>query len=190
MGKIRRGIFSRLSTQAMDKISLHPVSLEHISFLHRWYNTPHVQAFYSLRSWTEEEVLQKFYPQFLQETPVFGSIVLLNHMPIGYVQYYSLEDFPWQGIDPLPSAAGLDLFIGESKWVGKGIGAQIVSFVLKQKIWPSFSLCLVDPDVRNLASIRMFEKCGFERFKTIDTQDALQRRARLHLMKIDKREEQ
>ncbi|MCX6989979.1 MAG: hypothetical protein NTX49_02775 [Chlamydiae bacterium] len=43
-------------------ISFQPLQQEDFSLMHMWFNRPHVQQFYSLRSWQEMEVLEKLKP--------------------------------------------------------------------------------------------------------------------------------
>jgi RimJ/RimL family protein N-acetyltransferase len=45
----------------------------------------------------------------------------------------------------------------------------------------------VDPDIRNEASMRLFQKCGFIEHKQIDTKDALKQPVTLQLL-MKKRE--
>jgi hypothetical protein len=39
-----------------------PLEEGHFSLIHQWFNNLHVQAFYSLRSWTLEDVAKKLTP--------------------------------------------------------------------------------------------------------------------------------
>lgn len=70
-----------------------------ISLLHQWFNMPHVQAFYSLRSWTEDEVIAKLTPYISREKSVSGFMILLDENPIGYLQSYKVSDYPWPDQD-------------------------------------------------------------------------------------------
>ena len=167
-------------------IHFRQVTKEDIPLMHLWFNEPHVQKFYSLRSWTKSEVLDKLLPTIELNKPLFGFIVLFEGIPIGYLQYCKVKDFPWpeQEFSPkfVENAAGLDFFIGQPEWVGKGWGPKIIERFLDTQIWTNFQYCVVDPDVRNLLSIRMFEKCGFEAHRTIHTKDAMGEPVKLLLM--------
>ena len=164
-----------------------PITYADIPVLHEWFNTPHVQEFYSLRAWSEEEVREKLRPVLDREKNLFAFIVLADKKPIGYVQYCPISENPWpdQEIEDevAKSAAGLDLFIGDAGSIGKGLGSRIVLAFLDKEIWPKFSCCFADPDVRNEASKRCFKKSGFEFHKNITTEDALKRPVTLMLMK-------
>jgi RimJ/RimL family protein N-acetyltransferase len=162
-------------------VSFRPLSEEDIPLMHRWFNEPHVQEFYSLRSWTMEEVRQKLAPILSGEKKVKGELIVIDGVPVGYLQSYPVSEHPWPGQD-LPEgfvekAIGLDLFIGEKEHVGKGYGSQAVrQFISK------FPYCVVDPDEKNQASICLFERCGFHFHKEIEMKNPLGKRVKLMLM--------
>lgn len=175
----------------MQIIQFVPLNEFHFSLICQWFNKPHVQAFYSLRVWTSEEVRNKLTPYLQHEKGIKGFVIYLDKQPVGYTQCYPIKDHPWENQD-LPDdvileAGGLDLFIGEEEYLGKGVSFQIINSFLKEHIWPSYKYCLVDPDVRNKASLRLFQKCGFARHKCIDYIDALGQSVMLQLL-IKKRE--
>jgi Acetyltransferases, including N-acetylases of ribosomal proteins len=167
-------------------ITFREINMEDIPLIHAWFNEPHVQEFYSLRSWTENEVLDKLLPMIKRKKPLYGYLALMSGVPVGYLQYCAVKDFPWpkQDFDPsiVNRGAGVDFFIGDPTLIGKGLGPKIMARFLDTVIWPHFKFCVVDPDVKNLPSVRMFEKCGFEKHKKIGFQDALGKPASLWLM--------
>jgi len=112
----------------MEELYFVPLSESHFALIHEWFNKPHVQAFYSLRSWTLEEVQKKLTPYLQKEKQIRCYIVFRSKYPIGYVQSCLLKDHPWDNQD-LPDeivneAAGIDLFIGEEECLGKGLGCE------------------------------------------------------------------
>ncbi|MGZ3633288.1 MAG: hypothetical protein ACXWM7_03055 [Parachlamydiaceae bacterium] len=58
---------------------------------------------------------------------------------------------------------------------------------LEEHIWPNYQYCIVDPDVQNEASLRLFQKCGFTEHKQIDSLNALKQPVTLKLL-MKKRE--
>jgi len=167
-------------------ISFQPLKKEDMPLMHAWFNRPHVQEFYSLRSWKEQEVLEKMSASLSHEKHLFGFIIRLGDIAIGYIQWYPVKDHPWphQELDDKVQAlaAGIDLFIGEEQWINKGLGREIMHTFLEKEIWPNFSYCIVDPDISNTASVRMFQKCGFSLHKTVQASNKLGRLAHLCLM--------
>ncbi len=172
--------------QKVNSIEFKRVNINDIESIHKWFNLPHVQQFYSLRQWTKQEVLQKLTPYITGEKPVFGFIIIINNKPIGYIQLYKIFDFPWDNQD-LPNeiinnSAGIDLFIGDAAFLGKGFGYKIIDQFLNENVWPQFNYCIVDPQINNKPAIRCYEKLGFKQHKIIETKDALNNDTNLMLM--------
>ena len=79
-------------------------------------------------------------------------------------------------------AAGMDLFIGEEPFVGKGLRSEIIKEFLDVIIWPQFQYCIVDPDVRNTAAIRCYEKLNFKEHLVIESENELGHPTQLKLI--------
>lgn len=162
------------------------LALSDIPLMYHWFNLLHVQQFYSLRQWTEDEVLKKLEPYIVGAKPVTGFIILMNDRPIGYIQKYPVRDFPWQDHnfteEIVQNAAGIDLFIGEESLIGKGIGHELIQSFLEQYIWPVYQYCIVDPDLHNQAAIRCYQRLNFKEHAIVDNNDALVRPVKLKLM--------
>lgn len=176
---------------AKGNILFKPLDESHFDLMLDWFNKPHVQAFYSLRNWTHEEVYKKLKPYVRGENHISSFIIYLEDHPIGYIQSYPVKDHPWEKQDLseeiIQEAAGFDLFIGEERFLNQGLGKQIIDAFLTKHIWPKYQYCFVDPDTRNEASLRLFQKCGFIEHKQIDSQNALKQMVILKLL-MKKRE--
>lgn len=173
------------SSTPTSEISFISLSAEHFPLIHGWFNEPHVQAFYSLRIWTLEEVRKKLTPNLQGVGDLKGYIIFILKMPVGYIQCYPVKKHPWDNQDLareiIEESAGIDLFIGEKKFIGKGMGRQILNAFLTAYIWPYYRYCLADPDIHNEGSLRLFRNCGFKEYKQINSKDALQRPVILQL---------
>lgn len=169
----------------MEKLEFVSLDGFHFPLIHQWFNKPHVQAFYSLREWTFEEVHKKLMPYVQGEKQMKCFMIYYGEHPIGYIQSYPIKEHPWENQDlpdeVIQEAAGMDLFIGEEEYVGRGLGCEVVNQFLERQIWPSYRYCLADPDIRNEVSVRLFQKCGFIEHKQIGSKDALQRITSLRL---------
>lgn len=64
-------------------------------------------------------------------------------------------------IDLPKSLAAIDFFIGNTVYIGKGLGVEI----LKAFDYQGYKNILVDPDVNNIAAIKTYEKAGFKKIK-------------------------
>lgn len=168
-----------------SEISFTPLSAEHFPLIHAWFNEPHVQAFYSLRTWTLEEVRKKLTPNLQGIEDLKSYIIFMHTTPIGYIQCYPVKKHPWDNQnltdEIIENSAGIDLFIGEKEFIGKRIGYQILNAFLAIHIWPYYQYCLADPDIRNEASLRLFKNYGFREHQQIKSKDALQRPVVLQL---------
>ncbi len=96
-------------------IQFKPLNQSHFNLMLYWFNKTHVQAFYSLRTWTYEEVCKKLEPYIRRENQISSFIICLNEHPIGYIQSYPIKDHSWENQDiseeVIQEAAGFDLFI-------------------------------------------------------------------------------
>jgi aminoglycoside 6'-N-acetyltransferase len=101
-----------------------------------------------------------------------GFYHFFEEIPIGYIQYYNVHDFPREqgdDISELPiSCAGLDWYIGEVEFTGKGIGTKALRDFLHQYVFPSFKNVFVDPDTANVGAIRVYAKTGFAVVKKVN----------------------
>lgn len=180
------------SMTPVSKITFRSLALSDIPLMHHWFNLPHVRKFYSLRSWTEEEVLEKFKPYILGEKPISGFIVLADKNQIAYIQTCKIAGYRSWGNQNLSeeiikNSAGLDIFIGEKSMIGKGLGGKIMQEFIENKIWPEFQYCVVDPDIKNTAAIRCYEKLHFKEHTLTETVDALDQPVTLKLMILKRR---
>lgn len=175
-----------MKNNLLKNLSIEPLSSEHFSKMHKWFNHPHVQQFYSLKSWTEEETNKKLTPYLNSTSSIKGFIVLMNNNPIAYLQYCALAYNPWPDQDfsdeVVLNGVGIDFLIGEPDLVGQGLGSNIIEYFLKEIIWPHYQYCIADPDIKNIASIKTLEKCDFVIHKKIKTTDTLDRSVTLQLM--------
>jgi len=159
------------------KITFEALQESHLALIHKWFNEPHVQKYYSLRPWTLEQIHQKLTPHITKEKTIDSFVVFLDQIPIGYIQSYAIAQFPWEDQELsekiVKRSTGIDFFIGDPLYVGQGYGQEIVLAYLNEKIWPHFRYCLADPDSENKASLHLFKKLGFHFHKEIKSHNAL-----------------
>lgn len=63
---------------------------------------------------------------------------------------------------------GMDLFIGDANYIGKGYGSKIVAqFVGKLFKLPHVTRIIINPDINNIAVIKAYERAGFKKIKEI-----------------------
>jgi RimJ/RimL family protein N-acetyltransferase len=134
--------------------------------MYKWLQREHVR-----RWWHEhesyEEVVDHYLPAIDGRRPTDLYLILLDDRPVGFIQSYLVAGYPdfAARVGLGAGVAGVDLFIGEEKLTGKGLGSEVLRAFVRDIVFaePATSACIADPDVRNAASLRAFEKAGFRR---------------------------
>lgn len=159
------------------------LAIHHLPLLLKWLEEPHVKSWWeSDTKWDEGLVAQK-YALYIQgyalvegaRKPIKAYIIEMDNKPIGYIQFYNKHDFPNHlsttpdyDLDGLPeNLAGMDFYIGEIDYVGKGYAAKIVRRFVKNYIETEYDACVVDPNPHNKVAMRIYDKVGFVPAKNI-----------------------
>ena len=118
-----------------------------------------------------------YLPAIEGSDPTDHYIVVLEATAIGMVQTYVVADYPdyaaWSAVTDR-ATAGVDIVIGEEELTGKGLGTEILRRFVDEIVFarPQTTSCVADPDARNIASLRAFEKAGFHVERTfVDPED-------------------
>lgn len=160
----------------MDSLSFtfHLLSRQHFPLFVHWLEQPHIARWWHEPA-TLEHVETKYGPSVdgTEKTTIY--IVELNQKPLGMVQTYLLQDYPEHADSAgMVNAVGVDLFIGEPEYIGKGYGSQMLKEFIDKIIRVKYSNIegvIADPSVGNPASIRMFEKAGFVKGKIVEDKE-------------------
>lgn len=159
-GTYRNGVFSFARLTDDD-----------LPLLHRWLNEPHVASRWDGPS-SIDDVARKYKANAASEW-VVPMIVSVAGKPIGFIQSYRASrvgDGWWPDADD--SVIGIDQFIGEADYVGRGYGSAFVRQYVDQLFADqSVSKIITDPAPDNAAAIRAYEKAGFQRVGEIMTPD-------------------
>lgn len=132
--------------------------------LAKWLSDPRVLEYYEGRDrpFDEAAVRAKFIAR--NESAITQCVVLYQGAPIGYVQFYPLEDadLAEYAYPPGIRAFGMDQFIGEPGQWGRGIGTRLVAGVAQHLISTyGAQRVTLDPHRDNPRAIRCYEKAGF-----------------------------
>ena len=154
-------------------LSFSPLKESHFPLLLRWLKRSHIKAWWDPDfTYTLDLVKEKFgcYTHefiFLSELSkdAYGYIVQENEQKMGYIQAYDvLSHLRKEGLNTAqlpPNSAGIDFFIGEEAFLGKGVGTQMIQEFCDHILLPHFSVCLADPSPENHQGIPVLKKAGF-----------------------------
>ena len=154
------------------QIGFRRMTMDDLPLMHRWLQTPDVLEWW----WggvapSYAAVAEKYGPSIRGEEPTDAYLILHANRPIGYIQAYMIGDYPEYAaiVDTDADAAGVDLFIGETDYLHKGLGSQILRAFLHDVIFGAgdATSCIIGPSETNRIAIRAYEKAGFRYFKTV-----------------------
>jgi RimJ/RimL family protein N-acetyltransferase len=143
-----------------------------LNLLRNWLNSPHVHEFYDKdKTNTVEDVEKRYAPKIKGEKPMDCYFVLFGDKPVGYIQKYFVNDWPELGdsLDYDDTVVSVDLFIGDSEYMGKGFGSLMLLEFIKQVVFadPKVTMCMIGPEPSNKRAIRAYEKVGFKHVQTL-----------------------
>lgn len=155
-----------------SKISFRKLDFEDLILLHRWLNEPFIKEWYGKNeSITIDDINNKYTPRIKEEEPAKCFIVNYESHPVAFIQTYKINDYPenvkYFGVNS--TVAGLDLFIGNQDFIGKGFGSLMIKKFIQEVVFiqDDVSSCIVDPEPNNIRAIKAYEKVGFRYLKTI-----------------------
>jgi RimJ/RimL family protein N-acetyltransferase len=147
------------------KITFAPLAQSHFSLLLKWLEAPHVKTWWDADiNWTPE-LIQKKYGERINNKIIFPYIIYADDHPIGYIQLYRVHDFPRsKPLNNIPqNCAAIDVFIGEQKFIHRGVGSKAIRQFLEHYCDPFYTHTFTNPDINNIAAIKAYENAGFER---------------------------
>ncbi|MBI5273772.1 MAG: GNAT family N-acetyltransferase [Chlamydiales bacterium] len=166
-----------------NNISFIPIRKDHFPLLAKWLKETHVHEWWSERKTYSIHDIENKYSSYTEgykmedgtKKPIHAFIITYADHPIGYIQYYNAFDFPrdfnihaiWD--DPQQSLAGIDFFIGDTAYLGKGIGTKVLKLFLKEYVFEHFFAALSDPKKANVKAIKAYEQAGFKQCKEISS---------------------
>lgn len=141
-------------------INLREMSVEDLSLFKKWLYLPHVAKWYhDPLDWIEEVENQENDFNWIHHL-----IVEYKERPIGFCQYYACKDSNelWEGYTKLGGSYSIDYMIGETAYLGKGFGKEIVEALIKKvRFHNDAKRIVVQPEPENKASCGILLSCGF-----------------------------
>ena len=143
---------------------------KHFVLLLDWLNKPHIRAFYQKEAIDLEAVRQKYRKRLLENSPIRCYIAKFGRIPIGYIQTYLLVDYSeFSQIIGTKDGATIDFYIGETAFLGKGLGWLIELKFLQEILFSVFPVrqCYVCHEKANIAALKTSSKAGFHYIKDV-----------------------
>ncbi len=141
--------------------------------IHKWCSEKYVYEWFEQRVLSYDEIVEKYKKKLLDgKQELF--LIKCDEVVIGLVQLYKYNDFLFDEIQNYKNIYEYDIFIGDSKYLHKGIGSKIINIVNKL-IYDKYSGdCIVlRPFKRNINAIKCYQKNGFKIIKEYNGKDTI-----------------
>jgi RimJ/RimL family protein N-acetyltransferase len=150
-----------------------PLQQRDLVQLCNWFNKSHVREWWN-DGLTEDEIKSK-YQKRIGSSVIVPFVVYLQDMPIGYVQYYRVNqtgDSWW--LNESDDVVGIDQFIGEEDYINRGFGTDMIrQFIAKLFSDMTIKKIIIGVDKNNQRAIRCYEKAGICFSNEIATSEGL-----------------
>ncbi len=158
----------------MASITFRALSIDDMQSIFLWLLRPHVCKWYARAPASFTEVVAKYGPRTLADSPVRAYVIVVDGRDAGYIQAYSLDLFADYAarLGSGPGVTGIDLFLGEELMLGWGLGTRAIRRFVEEVVFAGdgVTACVAGPVEGNAASIRAFGKAGFRRWKVVDNE--------------------
>lgn len=134
----------------------------------KWLNNIEVRRWYGYDDFltppTIDDIRKKYKHKILNSNESNPNMILINDIPIGYIQYYKTKEYLQE-----ENIYGIDLFIGNDDYRKKRYGREILKQIIKNIFENTHATkILIDPDLKNEIAIKCYLNVGFEKIKIID----------------------
>ena len=144
-----------------SRFNFKPVDVAHRALIHTWLTEPHVAE------WFYGQGLQNtlnHLDEFLQgSSKACYWLGFENHHPFTFLITSPVskpQDELARWCSEEGSAITLDMFIGDTSYLGKGLACLLIrEFLLDQ--FPDVAEVLIDPEATNFRAIHVYQKVGF-----------------------------
>lgn len=157
---------------APRNVTLRLMTIDEMPLMVGWLNQPHVAEWFHDHPTTLEAVTEKYKPRIDGTSPTKVFTAVAGGKPIGMIQAYQVHNYPeYAEAIGMDEAIGIDLFIGEADYLGKGYGRDIIDAFVRDAVGEHFEdaqLVVASPSVNNLGSINAFEVAGFSKGSIVD----------------------
>lgn len=153
------------------RITFRPLSRADLPAMLRWLSDPDVARWYSEGELSLDN-LERQYGRGIDGTdPTDHFIITIDGRDAGFIQAYVIDAEPdyARQLDVEPGAVGIDLFIGEPAFRGRGWGAPVLRAFVSRVVFGAMRapVAVIAPDPANERAIRVYARAGFHWRKTV-----------------------
>ena len=135
---------------------------DNYELMYEWCSQEYIYEWFEQRKLSFEEIENKYKSKLLGNQQ-YLFFISYNDVKIGFVQIYKYDDKKSNKLIKYGSIFEYDIFIGDLKYLSRGIGVEAVNYV-NNYIYDNY-LCdciVLRPFSRNNRAVRCYEECGFE----------------------------
>ncbi|XMB72946.1 GNAT family N-acetyltransferase [Mycoplasmatota bacterium WC30] len=146
-------------------VNFKAISENDISKIFNWLNHDHVSKYWDNKPTTYEEAYNK-YTKRIKKGIIQTYLIVCDETEIGLIQTYINKELELYKIEE--KSMGIDLFIGELDYVGKGIGPIALKKFIKTKCFndKTVKYVTIDPSEDNKYAYKAYKKVGFKHVNT------------------------
>jgi aminoglycoside 6'-N-acetyltransferase len=142
-----------------------PVVADHLTMLGAWLRTPEVT-----RWWGDPDEQLALLAEDVADGIMVMRLVGHRGQPFGYVQDYSIDQWPQPHLAGLPAGSrAMDAFIGVPDMIGRGHGQRFLRLRAEQLLQAGASVVAIDPDATNMRAQRAYQGAGFRPIRRVET---------------------
>ena len=159
-----------LKTNPIDyQLSFTPVEAKHEPLILEWLHTPHVNKWYHGQGL--KNTIDGLHCFVTGDKPHFEAwIAFCKGEPFGYLMTSKVEETPdlephfAEWVEPGKKMYTLDLLIGDTKFLGKGLATPMIQKFIKEAL-PEADIVFIDPEASNEKAIHVYECAGFQKLE-------------------------
>lgn len=144
-----------------------PMTSDGLPMVRAWLAEPHVREW-----WGDPDEQFALVSGDLADPLMDQFTVFCLGQPFAYIQCYRQCAYPDNGLGEHPvGTRGIDQFIGKPEMTGIGHGSALTRLFVERLLSNEAPRVVTDPSPMNARAIRVYEKAGFSRYKTVNTPD-------------------
>ena len=147
-----------------------PLEITDCDLLYKWFHSPSVKQWFMVDACDQDNFIKK-HQEKINAIDEWYYIVYFNNIPFGYICYYNanIDSDNIGFIEPV-GTYGIELFIGNTDFIGKGFGKQMLLLFIETIIKKNKNIkrLIIDPHINNKIAYNMYLTIGFKPIKEYD----------------------